>query len=307
MEVDLHYLRVFVAVSRTGNVARAAEMLHLTASPVSRSLRELERQTGPLFERAYHDMRILPRAEALLEAAVATLQMADDFADRANGRPPVLRFAFTPYAPAAQLRAFTSALAASPLATEEMEGASSAEVTARLQHGEVDIALVHLPVSCKGVETHVLGTCRFELVVPTGDPLATSLSESGIDIEAVAGRRVLILPASMEPNPSDVLRSWIESGGALSVEEIDPLEVPTLGSKLSRAKAVSITGEGIPLHFREDQAVRLPMCGEQPTFQFGLAWRSVNPLRQTSINSVVETVAREFSDSHSRARSPSAA
>ena len=297
MKLDLHQLRVFVAVSRAGNVARAADALGMTASPVSRSLRELERRTGPLFERAYHDMRLLPRGRDLLPVAVDTLQLAGDFADLAAGRAPVLRTAATPWSPGRVLDAYTRAIADCGLPVDDQDGDKSSGLIDRLRHGEIDLALIHMPIGLPGVASCALGAYRFELIVPLGDPIAVAAEDAGgVGIEAIAGRRVLMFPVAMQPTPSGELWHWLEEAGASRVEEVDLTTLHTLATRLRRAGAISVgvSGDDLPLHFREDQVVRVPLTGDQPAFQLGLAWRATNPSRMAAIRAIESRLRDEL-------------
>lgn len=297
MKLDLHQLRIFVAVSRAGNVARAADALALTASPVSRSLRELERQTGPLFERAYHDMRPLPRGRDLLPIAVDTLQLASDFADRAAGLEPVLRTAATPWSPSRVLDAYTQAIAGCGLAVDDREGAASSGLIERLRHGEIDLALIHMPIDLPGIASRALGAYRFELIVPTGDPIAARAeSAGGVGIDAIAGRRVLMFPVAMQPMPSGELWHWLAEAGASQLEEVDLTALHTLATRLRRAGAISVgvVGDDLPLQFRDDRVVRVPITGDQPAFQLGLAWRETNPSRMAAIRAIESRLRDEL-------------
>ncbi len=81
MNFSLRQLRYFVTIAELGQVARAAEQLHVTASAVTISLRDLENELGySLFKREAHGMELtddgrhfLARAHAV-EAAVADAQ-----------------------------------------------------------------------------------------------------------------------------------------------------------------------------------------------------------------------------------------
>jgi LysR family nitrogen assimilation transcriptional regulator len=68
--VDFKQLRAFLTVAETGNVTRAAEVLHLVQPAVSRQLRLLEEDIGaPLFERERHGMALTAAGKALLDYA----------------------------------------------------------------------------------------------------------------------------------------------------------------------------------------------------------------------------------------------
>ena len=143
-DVDLHQLRAFVAVSRHGSVAGAARALRLTASPVSRTLRELEHATGALFERDYHDMRLTDQGRRLLPLAVGVVRQAEDLLLVATGDQPPLRWAATPWVPDRFADEVQQA-AASTGPTTEIERAVSSVLLHRMAHGEIDVAVVHLP------------------------------------------------------------------------------------------------------------------------------------------------------------------
>lgn len=64
--MEIKHLRAFLAVAETGNVTRAADMLHLVQPAVSRQLRLLEDDIGaPLFERQRHGMVLTAAGKAL--------------------------------------------------------------------------------------------------------------------------------------------------------------------------------------------------------------------------------------------------
>ena len=81
--MDLKQLRAFVTIAETGNMTRAAELLHLVQPAVSRQLRLLEDDVGArLFQRERHGMALTDAGRALLDyARRALLPCAQD-------RPP---------------------------------------------------------------------------------------------------------------------------------------------------------------------------------------------------------------------------
>ena len=85
--VELRQLRYFVAVAEELHFGRAAERLHMSQSPLSRAIRELERELGfVLFIRTTRRVELTPGGSALLERArraLAEVDLAVDDARRA--------------------------------------------------------------------------------------------------------------------------------------------------------------------------------------------------------------------------------
>lgn len=76
--LDLRQLRYFVTVAETEHVGRAAEALHVSQSPLSRRIAELEKRLGcALFERGRQRIRLTADGEVFLSEARALLRHAD--------------------------------------------------------------------------------------------------------------------------------------------------------------------------------------------------------------------------------------
>ncbi|PBC03040.1 LysR substrate-binding domain-containing protein [Mesorhizobium sp. WSM3860] len=75
--LDLRQIRYFVAVAEAGNVGRAAEQLHISQSPLSRQIMQLEEQLGvTLFERSKQRVHLNAEGRAFLAEARALLANA---------------------------------------------------------------------------------------------------------------------------------------------------------------------------------------------------------------------------------------
>ena len=75
--LDLRQLRYFIAVAETENVGRAAELLHISQSPLSRQIMQLEAQLGVLlFERHKRRVRLTSEGRDLLREARELLAKA---------------------------------------------------------------------------------------------------------------------------------------------------------------------------------------------------------------------------------------
>ncbi|MGW7256447.1 LysR substrate-binding domain-containing protein [Streptomyces sp. NPDC054834] len=76
--LDLRQLRYFVTVAEEEHVGRAAERLHISQSPLSRQIAQLERNLGlTLFERSQQRIRLTSDGRVFLTEATALLRHAD--------------------------------------------------------------------------------------------------------------------------------------------------------------------------------------------------------------------------------------
>jgi len=86
MKFTLRQLEIFVAVSRTGSVSRAANTLFLSQSATSTALGELERQyNAQLFDRAGKSLKINEMGRQILPLAVELLDRAEDINNTLKG------------------------------------------------------------------------------------------------------------------------------------------------------------------------------------------------------------------------------
>jgi DNA-binding transcriptional LysR family regulator len=201
MGIDFTRLRYFLAVAEELHFKRAADRLHITAPPLSKQIRLLERELGgPLFEREYHQVRLTPLGEKLVEPARRILdQVAELRATAASitGQPRPLRVGATAYAPSDFLGTFETAVAGLPLTpTTFTIAGSAAEVAAELVAGHLDLGLIHLPATDSRVDFRVIGRSQSGIAVRGDDPLA---ARDLVGIEDLRDRDVAVDIARANP------------------------------------------------------------------------------------------------------------
>src|ERR1700712_779699 len=92
--MDVRQLRHFLAVAETLNFSRAAERLSIAASPLSRSIQQLEAELGgALFLRATRKVELTPLGISLIpyaERAVADLDvLTREMRRKVSGQPDI--------------------------------------------------------------------------------------------------------------------------------------------------------------------------------------------------------------------------
>ncbi|WP_433598061.1 LysR family transcriptional regulator [Nocardia sp. CA-135953] len=189
-DLEVRQLRYFVAVAEELHFGRAADRLGMAQPPLSRAIRELERQLGvQLFERTTRHVVLTPPGETLLRDARTALDAVAAAAERARhvGRPtPGLRLALKADYDAGLLPRIieTYRLDEAAVPVEFILGGRGEQVPA-LRQGRADVALITAPFDDRGLDIEPLLTEPRLVALAASDPLA---AQATLCLADLAGR-----------------------------------------------------------------------------------------------------------------------
>ena len=194
--MELHQLRYFCAVARTGAFTRAAEEEGVSQPTLSQQIRKLEASLGmALFERRGRNVRLtqpgarlLPLAQEVLRHVIDARQALECMRGDIRGPltvgciPTVMPYLLAPRAAEFQHEY--------PDVQLHLVENTTARLAQQLQAGEVDVAVVSLPVGNRDLVCSELFRERLLLAVPSTHRLARASAVTPRDLR---GDRLLIL------------------------------------------------------------------------------------------------------------------
>jgi LysR family hydrogen peroxide-inducible transcriptional activator len=190
---DLEYL---VAVAELRHFGKAAERCHVSQPTLSMQLKKLEVYLGvQLFERINKQVMITPVGEKILDYAIRILQDAQEIKKTAKTAQDPLAGdfrlgAFPTLAPYFLPLAIPALIKKLPKLKLFLIEEKTAQLLEKLKGGDLDAALVALPIEGVGLEIISLFKDPFLLAVPLGHPLA---NRKHVDQYDIRGERLLLL------------------------------------------------------------------------------------------------------------------
>lgn len=193
--MDLHQLRYFAAVARLGNFTRAAEACGVTQPTLSQQIAKLELELGkPLFHRLPRGADLTDAGRAFRDKIDPALALVDDAAADVvkNAAAPKLTVAAIPtVAPYLLPPVLVKFAAQHPEARVELREYTTDETLARLAEGELDLAVLALPLPPDETrEAETLFTEELLLAVPAQHPLAM---KPRVTVKDLAAERFIVL------------------------------------------------------------------------------------------------------------------
>lgn len=187
-DLSLPSLEQFVVLARTRNFTRAADELHLSQPALSRAIQKLEEQLGqPLFERKPREVILTDLGELLLDRAREILKLVEDtFSELTEaGRRGRIRLGAIPTIAPYLLPGLLGSFAKNhPDISVIVQEDTTETLLKRCTHGEIDLAIIALPVIARHLEIEPLFDEELHLVLPVGHPLTAIKT---VTIDALSG------------------------------------------------------------------------------------------------------------------------
>jgi DNA-binding transcriptional LysR family regulator len=187
---------------------RAAERLHISQSPLSQAIAQLERKLGTrLLDRSSRHVQLTPAGAVLLHHARRLLREAEDAADATRragaGENGPLRIAVGPVSRDSVLPALRHALDEQlPQLTIEVVQMTGEDVVEAVLRGAADTGLMLCAPEQDGVDVKLLRRDSAVAVLQRDHPLA---SRERVTIEDLAEHRLVLLPRNISKGAHDVI------------------------------------------------------------------------------------------------------
>lgn len=185
--MELDQLRYFLQVAQRGNFTRAAQDLMISQPALSRSILKLEEELGqPVFERKSRSVCLTDAGTLLQGRALQVLRLIEETKaeitdDGQSGRVRIGAIpTIAPYFLPELLRSFSTEFPKASLIVQE----NTTDVLLKCcTQGEIDLAILALPVAAKYLDTEELFEEELLVVLPPDHPLVDQPKVRLSDIE----------------------------------------------------------------------------------------------------------------------------
>ena len=187
--MEMQQLRYVVAVARTANISRAAELCHVSQPSLSQQIKKLEDELGErLFDRLKRQVKLTSHGETFLGRAIRILEEVDAVKREATDARDLLRGTLTigvlptiaPYLLPEVMAQFTEKYPGVEIVVQE-------DTTARLLKFaldyEIDFALASHPIQNERLEIKGLFSEELLLALPPGHRLTRKRTVAVADLE----------------------------------------------------------------------------------------------------------------------------
>ncbi|OUS95600.1 LysR family transcriptional regulator [Rhodococcus sp. NCIMB 12038] len=276
--MEISQITAFLAVAEELHFGRAAQRLHSAQPPLSRTIRQLEKQLGAtLFDRNTRNVRLTSAGEALLGPAREILDACRlaEIAVAAAGRGQVgrVRIGFSGVSSHLLIGRWAKLVRHTHPGIEFVLNSSAfaSEALNKLLDGTLDIGLGRWIFTPPGIASRVILNEDFVVAVTVDHPLA---GRDGVRIEELATEPWVALPA----DPGSALRDSLQraahdAGFTPRIVQSAP-DSMSLMALVSAEVGCALTVSSVVENVNNPDVVFLPLVGGPSTLQLRIAWRA---------------------------------
>ncbi|MBF9348377.1 LysR family transcriptional regulator [Mycobacteroides chelonae] len=307
--LDVYDLRCFVAVASTLNFTQAARDLHISAPPLSRRIRDMERLLGAkLFLRDTRRVALTVEGARLLPAARSILARLDELPSIVSPEPAIPTRSIAYGVPPWLHPDLRTALAD----LEEVHAArltlkkwprGSTEIISALQQGDIAFGLARPPFDSVGLARAVVHEERLGAVLSK----KRYGSRSSISVSELANLNYVTARRDTDTEYRHQVDSALESAGVPRRENVDA------GDYLGAADVISV-GDGFAIAplapvsgartYNLAENVCVPINDLELTLVTCLVWQANLAERDQEVRDVIDTaiaLLRRSADAHQQA------
>lgn len=284
-------MRYVLAVAEEGGFQRAADRLHMAQPPLSRQIRDLERELGVvLFER--RPTRLTEAGRVFAEGARQILAQVEELTERTvqagNGTVGTVRIGYVTSAAYWALPTLLSAMGARyPGIRVETREMWTAELIPALERGDLDAALARGIPDRPGFARRPLVDEPLAVLVGSTHRLAR---QDTVRLRELRGDRLRLIRRDISPHYHDTLVAALHSTG----ERFEVVEEPVPGFRHLALDDRTFTVVPAVLGGRTPPGtVRLTPLDELPTVRLDLVWPATST--GPAVAQLIRT-ARELAD-----------
>lgn len=275
----IRQLRYFDALARHAHFGRAAEQVHVTQPALSMQIAEFEKELGvPLVERQARGTALTEEGAEVARRARAILLAVEDLADYArHHRGPLtgsLRVGVIPtIAPYLLPRVLPWLKELYPELRLRLRESQTAVLIDEVLAGQLDTALLALPVEEDAIETMALFDDPFLVAMPQNHPLAGKNEVSTFDI---AGEPLLLLEEGHCLR--DQTMAVCRNAGVKQFDTFGATSLSTLSELVINGYGLTLLPEVcVPFEARRRRLAVRPFVSPAPKRTLCLAWRKTSP------------------------------
>jgi LysR family hydrogen peroxide-inducible transcriptional activator len=272
--MTLNELKFIVALAKSRNFRKAAEVCYVSQPALSLAVKKLEDELGVLlFERSRNDVTMTAVGELVIEQATRVIEEAKrikEIAKQGNNQlagPLKLGVIYSvgPYLLPEIIPVLRKHAPEMPLIVEEN---LTSNLEAQLRSGVIDVAIIALPFELSGVITMPLYEEEFVVVVPSTHEWS---NQEEVDASSLADEKVLLLNSGhcFSNQVVQACPSLTRNGEVLQGNSLD-----TVRNMVASNLGITVLPMSATISRYQNPLVKaIPFKRPAPTRQIALAWR----------------------------------